>query len=115
VTHGVGDLVAQRVFAIACGHPDGNDADRLADDPIHKLIEPAPQPLTVDPTPPEREHSSPHCGPMKHRLESPRELNGAHRQRVKTCWSPIVGNQDEHEAEGTRTSGLAFKTEFDTP
>jgi hypothetical protein len=33
VTHGVGDLLAQRVFAIACGHPDGNDADRLADDP----------------------------------------------------------------------------------
>ncbi len=27
VTHGVGDLLAQRVFAIACGHPDGNDAD----------------------------------------------------------------------------------------
>jgi hypothetical protein len=38
VTHGVGDLVAQRVFAIACGHPDGNDADRLAEDPIHKLL-----------------------------------------------------------------------------
>ena len=38
VTHGVGDLVAQRVFAIACGHPDGNDGDRLADDPIHKLL-----------------------------------------------------------------------------
>jgi hypothetical protein len=38
VRHGVGDLVAQRVFAIACGHPDGNDADRLADDPIHKLL-----------------------------------------------------------------------------
>jgi hypothetical protein len=38
VTHAVGDLVAQRVFAIACGHPDGNDADRLADDPIHKLL-----------------------------------------------------------------------------
>lgn len=38
VTHGVGDLIAQRVFAIACGHPDGNDADRLADDPIHKLL-----------------------------------------------------------------------------
>ena len=31
VTHGVSDLIAQRVFAIACGHPDGNDADRLAD------------------------------------------------------------------------------------
>jgi len=38
VTHQVGDLIAQRVFAIACGHPDGNDADRLADDPIHKLV-----------------------------------------------------------------------------
>lgn len=38
VTHGGGDLLAQRVFAIACGHPDGNDADRLADDPIHKLL-----------------------------------------------------------------------------
>ncbi len=38
VTHGVDDLLAQRVFAIACGHPDGNDADRLADDPIHKLL-----------------------------------------------------------------------------
>jgi hypothetical protein len=38
VTHGVGDLIAQRVFAIACGHPDGNDADRLADDPIYKVL-----------------------------------------------------------------------------
>jgi hypothetical protein len=38
VTHDVGDLIAQRVFAIACGHPDGNDADRLADDPMHKLL-----------------------------------------------------------------------------
>jgi hypothetical protein len=38
VTHGVADLIAQRVFAIACGHPDGNDGDRLADDPIHKLL-----------------------------------------------------------------------------
>ena len=27
-----------RVFAIACGHPDGHDADRLADDPIHTLL-----------------------------------------------------------------------------
>lgn len=38
VTHSVGDLLAQRIFAIACGHPDGNDADRLAEDPIHKLL-----------------------------------------------------------------------------
>ena len=36
--HTLEDLVAQRVFGIAAGHPDGNDADRLADDPIHKLL-----------------------------------------------------------------------------
>lgn len=38
VTHGLHDLVAQRVFGIACGYPDANDGDRLADDPIHKLL-----------------------------------------------------------------------------
>lgn len=32
------ELVGQRVFGIACSHPDGNDADALADDPIHKLL-----------------------------------------------------------------------------
>ena len=32
------DLLGQRIFGIACGHPDGNDADHLADDPIHKLL-----------------------------------------------------------------------------
>ena len=38
IRHTLEDLVGQRVFGIACGHPDGNDADRLADDPIHKLL-----------------------------------------------------------------------------
>ena len=32
------DLLAQRIYGLACGHPDANDADRLADDPIHKLL-----------------------------------------------------------------------------
>lgn len=32
------DLLAQRIFGLAWGHPDANDADRLADDPIHKLL-----------------------------------------------------------------------------
>jgi hypothetical protein len=36
--HTVSDLLAQRVFAIALGYPDGNDATRLADDPLHKLL-----------------------------------------------------------------------------
>ena len=38
VRHTLEALPGQRVFGIACGHPDGNDADRLADDPIHKLL-----------------------------------------------------------------------------
>lgn len=38
VTHALTDVFAQRVFGIAAGYPDGNDADRLADDPIQKLL-----------------------------------------------------------------------------
>ena len=38
VTHALADLVAQRVFGIACGYPDANDGARLADDPIQKLL-----------------------------------------------------------------------------
>ena len=38
VRHEMGELVRQRVFSIACGHPDGNDAARLCDDPVHKLL-----------------------------------------------------------------------------
>jgi len=32
------ELLAQRVFSIACGYPDANDAARLAADPIHKML-----------------------------------------------------------------------------
>ena len=38
IRHTLEDLVGQRVYGIACGHPDGNDAEHLADDPIHKLL-----------------------------------------------------------------------------
>jgi hypothetical protein len=38
VTHPLRDLLAQRIFGLACGHPDGNDGDALAHDPIHKLL-----------------------------------------------------------------------------
>lgn len=38
VRHPLQDLLAQRIFGLACGYPDANDADRLADDPIHKLL-----------------------------------------------------------------------------
>ena len=38
VRHALTDLVSQRAFGIACGYADGNDAARLADDPIHKAL-----------------------------------------------------------------------------
>lgn len=38
VKHTLHDLVRQRVFAIACGYADCNDAARIADDPIHKAL-----------------------------------------------------------------------------
>lgn len=38
VQHEMQELLRQRLFAIACGHADGNDAGRLSEDPIHKLL-----------------------------------------------------------------------------
>ena len=37
IRHAVRDLLRQRVFGLACGYEDGNDAARLVDDPMHKL------------------------------------------------------------------------------
>ena len=38
VDHSLHELLAQRVFSIACGYPDANDSARLSSDPIHKLL-----------------------------------------------------------------------------
>jgi hypothetical protein len=38
VAHPLRDLLRQRVFGLACGYADCNDAGRLVDDPIHKLL-----------------------------------------------------------------------------
>ena len=35
VAHSIRDLVRQRLFGIACGYADCNDAGRLAEDPMH--------------------------------------------------------------------------------
>jgi len=37
IRHPLEDLLRQRVFGLACGYEDGNDAARLAHDPMHKL------------------------------------------------------------------------------
>ena len=38
VAPSVGELFRQRLFAIACGYADGNDAARLSCDPVMKLL-----------------------------------------------------------------------------
>jgi hypothetical protein len=38
IRHAIGDLLRQRLYAIACGYPDANDASRLGSDPISKLL-----------------------------------------------------------------------------
>jgi hypothetical protein len=38
VDHPFEQLLAQRVFSIACGYPDGNDSARLGADPVHKML-----------------------------------------------------------------------------
>ncbi len=38
VAHSLRDLLRQRVFGLACGYADCNDAARLIDDPLHKLL-----------------------------------------------------------------------------
>jgi hypothetical protein len=38
VRHAIGGLVRQRLYAIACGYPDGNDAGRVGADPVQKLL-----------------------------------------------------------------------------
>jgi hypothetical protein len=48
VVHGLEELIAQRVYGIACGYADANDGARLGDDPIHKLLL-GRDPITGDP------------------------------------------------------------------
>ena len=38
VEHNLEELLSQRIFGIACGYADANDAARLSSDPIHKML-----------------------------------------------------------------------------
>lgn len=38
VSHTVEELLRQRLYGIACGYADANDAARLANDPVHKML-----------------------------------------------------------------------------
>jgi hypothetical protein len=38
IEHGIGDLLSQRMFGLACGYADCNDTARLAHDPVQRLL-----------------------------------------------------------------------------
>lgn len=38
VQHEILELLRQRIFGLCCGYEDGNDAARIGDDPVHKLL-----------------------------------------------------------------------------
>ncbi len=38
VKHEIEELLAQRIYGMACGYADANDAARLAEDPVHKML-----------------------------------------------------------------------------
>ena len=38
IQHELEEMLRQRMFGIACGYADANDAARIGDDPIHKLL-----------------------------------------------------------------------------
>ena len=38
IEHSYEEIFRQRMFGIACGYADGNDAARIADDPVFKLL-----------------------------------------------------------------------------
>jgi len=50
VRHALLELVRQRVYGIACGYVDGNDAGRMASDPLHGLLCEAADGLASQPT-----------------------------------------------------------------
>jgi len=67
VTHPWADVITQRIFGIACGYSDANDADGLAEDPIQKVL------LNRDPISGRRLASQPTISRFENAL-SPREL-----------------------------------------
>jgi hypothetical protein len=87
VTHELREMLQQRVFGLACGYPDGNDSERLADDPVHKML------LDRDPVKGERLASQPTISRFENSVsakdvfrvgdELARSVVRRHRQRLR--------------------------------
>ena len=82
IRHTLADLIGQRIFGIACGHPDCNDAEHLADDPIHKLL------LGRDPVAGESLASQPTSVAVRERSRPRRALRHGVRVGGACCRAP---------------------------
>ena len=95
VAHPLHDLLRQRVFGIACGYADCNDAARVADDPIHKaLVERDPvagAALASQPTLSRFENAA---GPTR---PQPHAFNASFPVRVAQCASENALGRHFHE------------------
>jgi hypothetical protein len=96
VRHSIWDMLAQRTFGIACGYADCNDAARIGEDPIHKLL------LDRDPLDGERLASQPTLSRFENAV-TPREL---YRMGVALAEAVI-------ERHGRRLKGRARKITID--
>ena len=87
VRHAMVDLVRERVFGIACGYPDANDAGRLGEDPIHKLLlgrDPvAGQALASQPTLSRFEHAAKRPDLLRQGQELAAIVIERHRKRLR--------------------------------
>jgi len=95
ITHTLQETFAQRVFGIALGYPDANDANALANDPIHKLM------IGRDPIRGERLASQPTISRMENAV-GPGEL-----LRMSTAIVKTVLNRHKR-----RLGGKAKKTKI---
>jgi hypothetical protein len=122
VKHQIPDLVRQRVFALACGYADGNDADHLRQDPVHQVLtdkEPdTSQALGSQPTLSRFENAVSRTELLKMSLEMARQILHRQAQRlqgqVHQVTIDIDGTEDpaHGEQEGACFSGYYDSTCF---
>jgi hypothetical protein len=97
IDHSLRELVAQRVFSIACGYPDPNDSARLASDPIHKLLmdrDPVKAARPLAPSPGHEQISPHNCERFRRTASTMRRnstaRNGGNALMSRTCGATPV-------------------------
>ena len=119
VKHSILDLVRQRVFALACGYADGNDADHLRLDPVHQVLaEKNPYPSQVlgsQPTLSRFENSVRGTELLKMSLEMARQILRQQAQRLQGQVHQVTIDIDgtEDPAHGEQ-EGACFNGYYDS-